>query len=438
MSRLASNHKIRPTFLRDERGERSNSVTSPATENEQAPTESTKLDTEAPEKTEEPTTSEAQSAESESPKVEEKPEQGAEENAESPTEEKPESWTEVEDVPQSEDTSKSEAKATTKEETPKAEASKDEAEGQAVAAATPAAPPKPTPVSPGSIVFQFVVFPLSIVLGIVGIFAFFNWAMTDHRTYNEYLHAIDQGWESERWQAAYELQFRITDRSDKLRETADIPETLRVYENSKTFKDQRVRAVLTILLGHLGDIQAEEALVEALTDKSDETRLNAVFALGRLKSKLAVPSLLTMLNTPDSIEESKRDSFYKVIAYSLGEIGDPDAVPALKRLLKHPGQVDVGWNAALALARFGDKSALGTLSAMMSRPNLEGIQTMNAKSRDLTIINALKGARMLKATSLRSEIELLKADSSFRVRQAALEVLKSFKEIDKEPAKEKN
>lgn len=420
-------------------------MTSPAIENEQAPSESAEVEIDAPEtpeasaKTEETSSkSKTESPDAKDPGTETDSEADATPEAKN-DEAAPETDATADLKTDDADAAKpaateetSEAPATATDKAPDANA--DQAIGTAVEAASGPTKASPTSVGTGGIIFQFVVFPLSIVLGIVGIFAFFNWAMTDHRGYNDYLHAIDQGWESERWQAAYELQFRITDRGDKLRETADIQETLRVYENSKTFKDQRVRSVLTILLGHLGDIQAEEALVEALSDKTDDTRLNAVFALGRLKSKLAVPSFLSMLANGDSIEESKRDSFYKVIAYSLGEIGDPSAIPALKKLLRHQGQVDVGWNAALALARFGDKSALGTLSAMMSRPNLEGIQTMNAKSRDLTIINALKGARMLKAESLRDEIELLKGDSSFRVRQAALEVLKSFDQ--KESAKD--
>ncbi|MDF1665117.1 MAG: HEAT repeat domain-containing protein [Planctomycetota bacterium] len=435
-------------------------MNSPAIENE-AQSESAEAEADAPEKSEASTksadkssNSEIESPDSKDSGTEAKSEAAPSPDAENTLAEEVKADEAKSDEAKSDEAKSDEAKAEAKTDKVEADsATKPDVEAEAGAPAkddeknaeasvgTPvdqvAQSPKPVPRAPvgtGGVIFQFVVFPLSIVLGIVGIFAFFNWAMSDHRSYNDYLHAIDQGWESERWQAAYELQFRITDRGDKLRETADIMETLRVYENSKTFKDQRVRSVLTILLGHLGDLQAEEALVEALSDKTDDTRLNAVFALGRLKSKLAVPSFLAMLANSDMVEESKRDSFYKVIAYSLGEIGDPSAIPALKKLLRHQGQVDVGWNAALALARFGDKSALGTLSAMMSRPNLEGIQTMNAKSRDLTIINALKGARMLKAESLRDEIELLKADSSFRVRQAALEVLKSLDQ--KEPAKD--
>lgn len=419
-------------------------MTSPAIENEQASSESAEVESEAPKKPEASATTEDTAGPSDTESPESK---DAETDSSNETEAAPEAKTENTENSENVDSAGADANGEgtkpstgTAVETPtstedKATETAKETVGSPVEDKLSAPKPVPASVGTGGVIFQFVVFPLGIVLGIVGIFAFFNWAMTDHRGYNDYLHAIDQGWESERWQAAYELQFRITDRGDKLRETADIPETLRVYENSKSFKDQRVRSVLTILLGHLGNIEAEEPLIEALTDKNDDTRLNAVFALGRLKSKLAVPSFLGMLANGESIEESKRDSFYKVIAYSLGEIGDPAAIPALKKLLRHSGQVDVGWNAALALARFGDKSALGTLSAMMSRPNLEGIQTMNAKSRDLTIINALKGARMLKAESLKDEIELLKADKSFRVRQAALEVLKSFNQ--KEAAKDK-
>jgi hypothetical protein len=295
------------------------------------------------------------------------------------------------------------------------------------------APVKHVPSSPGTggVIAQFVIFPLSIVLTIVAIFAFFNWAMTDNRSYLQYLNAIDSGWESERWQAAYELQFRITDKRDDLLKTADVPATLKVFERSKTFRDKRVRPVLAILLGFLGDPAADKALIEALDDTNDETRINAVFSLGRLRSITAVMSLVNMLKENANIEASKRGSFHKVIAYSLGEIGHRDAIPALYTLLTNKSD-DVRWNAALALARFDDKRALPTLKAMIDRRNLDSIQSMRPKGRDDVMVNALKGVRMLRATSLQTEVKFLASnDLSYRVREAALEVLDSFKEDPK-------
>jgi hypothetical protein len=288
---------------------------------------------------------------------------------------------------------------------------------------------KKTSSSGTGVIAQFVVFPLAIVLGIVGIFAFFNWATKSNRTYAEYLRAIDSGWESDRWQAAYELQFRITDKRDGLLQTADIPATLKVFDNSKTFRDQRVRPVLAVLLGFLGDAKAIPALTEALNDKNDETRMNAIYALGRLKASAAVPALLALLDRNTKLDQSKKGAFYKVIAFTLGEIGQQEAIPALLKLLKN-GKDDVRWNAALALARFGDVRAVPTIKAMLDRRYLESIQSMRPKGRDKTIINALRGVRMLNAQTLKDEVSFLAgSDPSYRVRQAALEVLASFKKI---------
>src|SRR3954469_20080363 len=87
---------------------------------------------------------------------------------------------------------------------------------EAPATEAPAAAPAPTDKS-GSLVLQFVVFPLAIVLIAVAITGFFQWLATDNRTYGDYLNEIASGWKQKRPEAAYQLQFRLADRDDALR-----------------------------------------------------------------------------------------------------------------------------------------------------------------------------------------------------------------------------
>ncbi|MCU1244434.1 MAG: hypothetical protein JWN02_344, partial [Acidobacteria bacterium] len=82
---------------------------------------------------------------------------------------------------------------------------------------TPSAPLPPSPAasnpdsndvpkeSARAILFQFVFFPLGIVVIAVGIFLLFGRMATEERTIPDYLSAIRAGSSHERWQAAYQL-----------------------------------------------------------------------------------------------------------------------------------------------------------------------------------------------------------------------------------------
>src|SRR5712692_4128741 len=58
---------------------------------------------------------------------------------------------------------------------------------------------------PRNILFQFVIFPLGIVLVAVGIFLLFGRLATEQHSLPDYLNAIRSGSSHERWQAAYQL-----------------------------------------------------------------------------------------------------------------------------------------------------------------------------------------------------------------------------------------
>src|SRR4051812_15640925 len=85
----------------------------------------------------------------------------------------------------------------------------------------PTAPAAPSAGEPakdksGSLVLQFVVFPLVIVLVAVAITGFFQWLALDNRSYDDYLNEIASGWKQKRPEAAYQLQFRLADQQDPI------------------------------------------------------------------------------------------------------------------------------------------------------------------------------------------------------------------------------
>jgi len=192
-----------------------------------------------------------------------------------------------------------------------------------------------------TILFQFVIFPLGIVLAAVGVFLLFGKLATERHTIPDYLNTIRSGSSHERWQAAYQLS-----KSLKRGEAAQYPDlepqVAAIYLQSKD-DDPRIRRYLSMVLGTLGDRRATPVLQAALGDKEVENRIYVLMALGELRDPAAVPAVARAARDRES-------DVRKTAYYTLGEIHDESAVPALVEGLADEVP-DVRWNAALALSR---------------------------------------------------------------------------------------
>jgi HEAT repeat protein len=135
-------------------------------------------------------------------------------------------------------------------------------------------------------------------------------------------------------------------------------------------KNSEVRWQAAIALGEIGYTQGIEPLVRALRDSDKYVRYSAAFSLAKMEwvptgaldrayyfigmqewravkniGKPAIPALNHLL--------SDRDSNVRLKAIELlGEIGDPDATPALIRSLADENR-EVRWNAVLASPKCG-------------------------------------------------------------------------------------
>jgi len=311
--------------------------------------------------------------------------------------------------------------------------------GTAPGPTTPAtAPPDKAP----SMVLQFVVFPLAIVILAVAITGFFQWLSQDNRTYDDYLNEIVSGWKQKQPEAAYQLVFRLADQQDDLRKHANVPRTITVFEAAKKADDPRVRRWLSIVLGHLGaegHIEVVPPLLDATSsaEPDQETRLNATWSLGRCHDGEAAAALTGLLDDPFEGER-------KTAAFALGELGEETgsggvamraverkaACDALARHLSDP-VVDVQWNCANALARMGDDRAVPTLLAMLDRKYLSTIQgprdadhlPMTDRQREDVMVNALIAVRLLHAKQALEKVSAVAdGDPSLKVRDAAMRV----------------
>jgi HEAT repeat protein len=269
--------------------------------------------------------------------------------------------------------------------------------------------------SPRTILFQFVVFPLGIVVIAVAIFFLFGKLASEDASIPSYLSDIRSGSDHRKFQAAYELS-----KSIKRGEAAQYPDLALqltdVYRGAKD-DDPRIRQYLALVMGRVGDKRSTPTLVEALKEPQVETRIYALAALAELRDAAAVPAII---EAAGEVEKDVR----KTALFTLGEIGDARAVPVLVAALEDR-EADVRFNAALALSRFGDRRAAPVLRSMMDRSVLDRVPGMRPDQKEDAIAAAITAYARLEGEAARDVLQpLAERDPSVRIRSVARAALK--------------
>jgi HEAT repeat protein len=265
-----------------------------------------------------------------------------------------------------------------------------------------------------TILFQFVVFPLGVVLIAVLIFFLFGRLATDEQTIPDYLNAIRSGSSHERWQAAYQLSKSL--KRGEARRYPNLEQNVAtLYTNSKT-DDPRIRRYLGMVLGTLGDRRATPLLLDGLNDRDTDNRIYALMALGELRDPAAIPRIAQAVKDDD---KDVRATAY----YTLGAIGDPTAIPTLVNGLQEEAP-DVRWNAAIGLSRFGDQRAAAPLREILDRSRLNRVATMREDQKEDAMIVAMSAYARLARRDAAPDLQRIAAgDPSLRVRAAAKQAL---------------
>jgi len=272
--------------------------------------------------------------------------------------------------------------------------------------------------SPRSILFQFVIFPLGIVLVAVGIFLLFGKLATEEHSIPDYLNTIRSGSSHERWQAAYQLS-----KSLKRGEAARYPnleqDVAAIYNASKN-DDPRIRRYLSMVLGSLGDRRATPYLLDGLNDKDPDNRIYVLLALGELKDPASIPKIELVSADPDK-------DVRKTAYFTLGEIGNPTCVAALEKGLSDDVP-EVRWNAAMSLTRFNDPRGVPILREMLDRSRLDQVQDMREDQKEDAMIMAMAPYARLGGGEARENLQRIAAsDRSLRVRAEAKKALQQVR-----------
>ena len=306
------------------------------------------------------------------------------------------------------------------------------------------APRNPLAAAP-ALAVQFLLIPLVVVgitvLGYVG----FRSMLTEERTPAEYLTEVRYGGWSRQWPAAYELSRLMEDprvRADR----SLVPDLVKAFDEARE-GDPRIRRYLALAIGRLEPPLPKEAidvLAKALDDPGaqwtpdivsringwaeidiNEARIMTIWALGSSGDASVVAKLVPLYDSTDA-------GIRKMVVYALGALPGEGQLPTLTDALKDDA-ADVRWNAAVALARHDSAEGVPVLKEMLDRAFVE--QTVKRDVRQYedqdpvadVIISGLRAAAALNDPTLKASVEgLSQQDRSLRVRQAALEALKTM------------
>jgi HEAT repeat protein len=306
------------------------------------------------------------------------------------------------------------------------------------------APRNPLTAAP-ALAVQFFLIPLVVVGVTVLVYLGFRSMLADERSPAEYLDEVRYGGWSRQWPAAYELS-RLMQEPQVRADRSLVPALVKAFDEAKD-GDPRIRRYLALAIGRLEPPLPREA-IDVLTKALDEpgtawtpdivSRLNGwadidinearimtIWALGSSGDASVVAKLVPLY-------ESKDAGIRKMVVYALGALPGDAQLPALTTALKDEA-ADVRWNAAVALARHDSAEGVPVLREMLDRAFVE--QTVKRDVRQYedqdpvadVMISGLRAAAALNDPTLKASVEgLSQQDRSLRVRQAALEALRTM------------
>jgi hypothetical protein len=280
-------------------------------------------------------------------------------------------------------------------------------------------------VAAPALAVQFFLIPLAVVAVAVVVYMGFRSIVADARSPQDYLTEIRRGGSDRRWPAAYELSRLMADPKVRADRTL-APALVKAFQQSTG--DPQVRRYLALAIGRLDPPLPPDAVADlsnALDDPDSQTRISVIWALGSSRDPAVVARLMPLYSAPDGDAGIR-----KMVVYALGALPGTAQIDTLRTALQDAAP-DVRWNAAVALARHGNRDGVPVLRQMLDRAYVEQAVTRDVRQDDDqdpiadVMISGLRAAATLRDESLRPSVTILSEhDRSLRVREAALEALK--------------
>ena len=269
--------------------------------------------------------------------------------------------------------------------------------------------------------YSFFLIPFMIAVFGAVFFLLFRFITYETNNAEDLLNQVKVGSASKRWQSAFELAKVLNDPDGEPLSDSFKDQLVTAYDRS-IHDDPLVRSYLAMAMGSTKDTTFGSVLINGLKDKTLETRIAAIQALGMIQYKPAVKPLGDLIQKTDT--ETERLS----ATISLGMIGDRSAIPPLERLLEDE-QANIRWDAAIALAKMGEKSGAYIIEGLLDREYLKQFKQVDPIEQKRVLLVAINTASILFDKRFESKLTFLsKNDRDLSIRDAAIKALeKNYK-----------
>ena len=248
-------------------------------------------------------------------------------------------------------------------------------------------------------------------------FLLFRFITYETHDASELLNQVKIGSKTKRWQSAYELSKVLNNPETVPLDMGFKDQMISAYKHSIN-DDPLVRAYLAIAMGATGDEFYSEELVNGINDDARESRLAAIQAVGMVRSKEAVEDLIHIIERSDYQDERLAATM------SLGFIGDDRSLPTLNQLLEDE-EPNIRWDAAIALAKMGQRSSAPIIENLMDRSYLTTFPELDPKEINKVILTAIETSSLIEDNRFEPRlVRLAESDDSLKVRDAAIKTLK--------------
>jgi HEAT repeat protein len=264
--------------------------------------------------------------------------------------------------------------------------------------------------------YAFFLIPLMIT--IVGLMFFFMFKVLTYETNSpiDYLTDVQYGAASKRWQAAYELSKLLSNPEFVPLDNNFHNRMIAVYKHS-IHDDPMVRMYLALAMGRTKNSIYGEPLMQGLNDKDKGSRVAAIKALGNL----AYIQSINRLSEYTELDKSEEERLSATI--SLGNMGIQSVTPILKKLLNDE-EPNIRWDAAIALAKLGDRSGSKVIDNLLDRKYYNQFKEVDAEEEVQAILVAIQASNKIPSEKFVTNLlKLATLDHNMEIRDNAIKTL---------------
>ena len=265
--------------------------------------------------------------------------------------------------------------------------------------------------------YSFFLIPFMIAIFGAIFFLLFRFITFETDDASELLNQVKIGSATKRWQAAYELSKVLNNPKTIPTDLSFKGQMISSYKHSIN-DDPMVRAYLAIAMGATGDNFYANELIVGLNDESRESRLAFIQAVGMVKAIDALPKLSKIVMKSDYQDERLAATM------SIGFIGSTSSIPILNALLEDE-EPNIRWDAAIGLAKMGEKSSAPIIENLMDREYLSSFPELDHKEVNKVLMIAIEASKMIQDQRFEPKLVLLaEEDENLKIRDAAMKTLK--------------